>query len=92
MKIAFVGCGYVFDIYMRTKWAHPELEALPESLRDGATGGTLQAVVDLDLDELASIEPPRGFGRAETDGAVQTATARRSTGAINAAGHKSAHA
>jgi hypothetical protein len=39
------------------------LEALPESLRDGATGGTLQAIVDLDLDELASIEPPRGFGR-----------------------------
>jgi predicted dehydrogenase len=26
MKIAFVGCGYVFDIYMRTRWAHPELE------------------------------------------------------------------
>jgi predicted dehydrogenase len=26
MKIAFAGCGYVFDIYMRTKWAHPELE------------------------------------------------------------------
>jgi predicted dehydrogenase len=26
MKIAFVGCGYVFDTYMRTKWAHPELE------------------------------------------------------------------
>jgi predicted dehydrogenase len=26
MKIAFVGCGYVFDLYMRTKWAHPELE------------------------------------------------------------------
>ena len=26
MKIAFVGCGYVFDIYMRTQWAHPELE------------------------------------------------------------------
>jgi len=23
----------------------------------------LQAIVDLDLDELASIEPPRGFGR-----------------------------
>ena len=39
------------------------LEALPESLRDGATGGILQAIVDLDLDELASIEPPRGFGR-----------------------------
>lgn len=25
MKIAFVGCGYVFDIYMRTHWGHPEL-------------------------------------------------------------------
>jgi hypothetical protein len=23
----------------------------------------LQAIVNLDLDELASIEPPRGFGR-----------------------------
>jgi predicted dehydrogenase len=26
MNIAFVGCGYVFDIYMRTQWAHPELK------------------------------------------------------------------
>lgn len=26
MRIAYVGCGYVFDIYMRTSWAHPELE------------------------------------------------------------------
>jgi hypothetical protein len=39
------------------------LEALPEALQDGATGEALQAIVDLDLDELASIEPPRGFGR-----------------------------
>jgi hypothetical protein len=39
------------------------LEALPEALCDGATGEALQAIVDLDLDELASIEPPRGFGR-----------------------------
>ena len=39
------------------------LEALPEALRDGATGEALQAIVDVDLDELASIEPPRGFGR-----------------------------
>ena len=39
------------------------LIALPEALRDGATGEALQAIVDLDLDELASIEPPRGFGR-----------------------------
>lgn len=26
MRIAFVGCGFVFDIYMRTRWAHPELD------------------------------------------------------------------
>ena len=48
-------------------------DALPEPLRDTATvglqptgltrGEALQAIVDLDLDELASIEPPRGFGR-----------------------------
>ena len=25
MNIAFVGCGYVFDIYMRSRWAHTEL-------------------------------------------------------------------
>lgn len=28
MRIAFVGCGYVFDIYMRTRWAYPEIEIL----------------------------------------------------------------
>ena len=39
------------------------LEALPEALCDSSTGEALQAIVDLDLDELASIEPPRGFGR-----------------------------
>jgi len=38
-------------------------EALPEATRDGATGDALQAILDLDLDELAEIEPPRGFGR-----------------------------
>jgi hypothetical protein len=27
------------------------------------TGQALHAIVDLDLDELASIEPPRDFGR-----------------------------
>jgi hypothetical protein len=36
-------------------------DALPESLRDSAEA--LQAIVDLDLDVLADIEPPRGFGR-----------------------------
>ena len=39
------------------------LDALPETLREGATGETLQAVVDLDLDEICAVEPPRGFGR-----------------------------
>ena len=39
------------------------LGALPEATRDGATGTVLQAIVDLDLDEISAIEPPRGFGR-----------------------------
>ena len=38
-------------------------EALPEATRDGATGDALQAILDLVLDEIAAIEPPRGFGR-----------------------------
>jgi hypothetical protein len=38
-------------------------EALPDATRDGATGDALQAILDLDLDEIAAIEPPRGFGR-----------------------------
>jgi hypothetical protein len=39
------------------------LDALPEALRDGAAGEALQTIVDLDLDDLVSIEPPRGYGR-----------------------------
>jgi hypothetical protein len=39
------------------------LEALPETLQGTATGDALQAVVDLDLDTLAAVEPPRGYGR-----------------------------
>jgi len=39
------------------------LDALPEATRDGATGEALRAIVDLDLDEIAAILPPRGFGR-----------------------------
>src|SRR6202043_105037 len=39
------------------------LDALPEALRDGATGEALQTIVDLDLDDLVSIEPRRGYGR-----------------------------
>jgi hypothetical protein len=39
------------------------LEALPEATRDGATGDALQAVIDLDLEPIQAIVPPRGFGR-----------------------------
>ncbi len=39
------------------------LQALPEATRDGPTGEALQAIVDLDLDEITAIQPPRGFGR-----------------------------
>jgi hypothetical protein len=38
-------------------------DALPEALRDGATGEALQAIIDLDLDGIVAIEPPRGYGR-----------------------------
>jgi hypothetical protein len=39
------------------------LMALPDSLADGATASALQAIIDLDLEALAEIEPPRGYGR-----------------------------
>jgi hypothetical protein len=39
------------------------LQALPESLQDSATAEALQAIDELDLDEIQAIEPPRGFGR-----------------------------
>lgn len=38
-------------------------EALPDALRDTDTAAALEAIVDLDLDPLAAIEPPRGYGR-----------------------------
>jgi hypothetical protein len=39
------------------------LEALPDGLRESATAEALQAISDLDLTELQTINPPRGFGR-----------------------------
>jgi hypothetical protein len=39
------------------------LEALPKTLQGTATADALQAIVDLDLDTLAAVEPPRGYGR-----------------------------
>ena len=38
-------------------------DALPDSLHDSATAEALQAIVELDLDELAAVAPPRGYGR-----------------------------
>jgi hypothetical protein len=36
---------------------------LPEATHDNATGEALQAMVDLDLEDIIAIQPPRGFGR-----------------------------
>jgi hypothetical protein len=38
-------------------------DALPDSLRDNTTAEALQAIVELDLDAIAEIVPPRGYGR-----------------------------
>jgi predicted dehydrogenase len=47
MKIAFVGCGYVFDIYMRTRWAHPELD--------------VRGIFDIDAARLDRVSRHYGF-------------------------------
>ncbi|MGH7081415.1 MAG: hypothetical protein ACREFV_02995 [Acetobacteraceae bacterium] len=39
------------------------LAALPDNLQTTATAEALQAIVDLDLDSLAEIIPPRGYSR-----------------------------
>ena len=39
------------------------LEAIPEALKASATAEALEAILNLDLDELSAVEPPRGFGR-----------------------------
>ena len=39
------------------------LDALPENLADGKTADALRMICELDLSDLKSIEPPRGFGR-----------------------------
>jgi len=38
-------------------------DALPDSLRDDASAAALETIIAFDLDELAAIEPPRGYGR-----------------------------
>ena len=37
--------------------------ALPDSLRDSTTAEELETIAGLDLNDLADIEPPRGYGR-----------------------------
>jgi hypothetical protein len=39
------------------------LAALPDSLQGSSTAEALEAIVELDLTDLAGVEPPRGYGR-----------------------------
>ncbi len=39
------------------------LQTLPQNLEASATAEALRAICDLDLSDLESVEPPRGFGR-----------------------------
>ena len=39
------------------------LDRLPESLEGSRTAEKLQAIAEIDLDELIAIDPPRGYGR-----------------------------
>lgn len=47
MNIAFIGCGFVFDIYMRTLRAHPEL--------------VVKGVFDINTDRIKSAKSFYGF-------------------------------
>jgi hypothetical protein len=38
-------------------------EALPDSLRDSAAAAALQDMINLDLDAVAAVRPPLGYGR-----------------------------
>ena len=39
------------------------LDSLPPNLADSATAEALRSICDLDLSDLESVDPPRGFGR-----------------------------
>jgi len=39
------------------------LDRLPESLEGSPTAEKLQAISEIDLDELLAVDPPRGYGR-----------------------------
>jgi hypothetical protein len=56
-------CDVVADILALQAEYAAWSDNLPDGLRDTATAEALQAIVDLDLDELIAIVPPRGYGR-----------------------------
>jgi hypothetical protein len=39
------------------------LDRLPENLEASSMAEKLQAIAEIDLDELLAVEPPRGYGR-----------------------------
>ena len=39
------------------------LDRLPESLEGSPTAEKLEAITEIDLDELLAVDPPRGYGR-----------------------------
>jgi hypothetical protein len=39
------------------------LDRLPQGLEGSATAEKLQAITEIELDELLAIDPPRGYGR-----------------------------
>jgi len=39
------------------------LDNLPPNLESPALADKLQTIVELDLEELAAVDPPRGYGR-----------------------------
>jgi hypothetical protein len=49
-------------VALQAKYAE-RFETLPNSLHSTATGEALQAIVDLDLDDLLAIDPLRGYER-----------------------------
>lgn len=73
MKIAIVGCGFVFDIYMRTAKAHPELSVV--------------GVFDLQVDRMKAVSRHYGFHIFNTyeellsDPAIETVVNLTSIGA-----------
>src|ERR1700722_4504313 len=47
----------------RLRWNSQWLDALPENLADNPTADRLRTICEPDLSELASAEPPQGYGR-----------------------------